>query len=297
MRLYLMAGMAAGFGAVFGTPVAGGVFAIEVLTIGKLEWRALLLCLFAAALADAACRLWGIVHTHFPLTFHSGFGRWNLPSVEWLLLGKVSIAAVAFGLVSFCFVHFVEWVGDVFKRYIPRAPLRPVFGGIMVVLLFWAVGTSDFLGLGVSSNAPGAITLESFFESTEWHPWSWLWKLIFTATTLGSGFKGGEVTPLFFIGSALGNALSMPLHAPPDLFAALGFVAVFAGASNTPLACTLMGAELFGVEYFPYLLVACYLAKICSGRAGIYHSQQCVVRDRESGNAQTLSLKDLRRKK
>ncbi|RZK96987.1 MAG: voltage-gated chloride channel protein, partial [Methylobacterium sp.] len=109
------------------------------------------------------------------------------------------------------------------------------------------------------------------------HPWSWALKILFTVVTLSAGFKGGEVTPLFFIGAALGNALAGLLGAPVDLFAALGFVAVFAGAANTPLACTLMGIELFGATHGVYLAVACFLAYLCSGHNGIYLSQRIAV--------------------
>ena len=97
---------------------------------------------------------------------------------------------------------------------------------------------------------------------------------MFTAVTVGSGFKGGEVTPLFFIGATLGNTIAGLLNAPVTLFAALGFVAVFAGATNTPLACTLMGLELFGADAAAYIAVACFVAYLCSGRAGIYASQR-----------------------
>ena len=104
--------------------------------------------------------------------------------------------------------------------------------------------------------------------------WSWAWKLLFTAITLGSGFKGGEVTPLFFIGATLGHALALALGAPVDLFAGLGFIAVFAGATNTPLACTMMGVELFGAHHTVYFAVACFIAYLFSGHAGIYSGQR-----------------------
>ena len=109
------------------------------------------------------------------------------------------------------------------------------------------------------------------------HPWSWAWKIAFTVITLSCGFKGGEVTPLFFIGAALGNALAGLLGAPPDLFAALGFVAVFAGAANTPLACMIMGVELFGSAHVIYIATACFVAYICSGHSGIYRAQRLGV--------------------
>src|SRR5690606_12444978 len=103
---------------------------------------------------------------------------------------------------------------------------------------------------------------------------SWFWKIVYTAVTLGAGFKGGEVTPLFFIGATLGNTMAGLLAAPVALFAAIGFISVFAGATNTPLACTIMGIELFGSEYTVYFAIGCFLAYLFSGHSGIYSSQR-----------------------
>jgi H+/Cl- antiporter ClcA len=118
------------------------------------------------------------------------------------------------------------------------------------------------------------VSILSSFQAGGATPWSWLWKTLFTAITLSAGFKGGEVTPLFFIGAALGNAMAVLMGAPVDLFAGLGFVAVFAGATNTPLACTLMGVELFGGSQVLYLAIACFVAYFSSGHSSIYLSQR-----------------------
>ena len=140
--------------------------------------------------------------------------------------------------------------------------------------LVLALDTRDYLGLGVTSPDPRGVSILSSFEAGGAPPLAWLWKIAFTAVTLGSGFKGGEVTPLFFVGATLGSALAALMHAPVDLFAALGFVAVFAGATNTPLACTLMGVELFGTEATAYFATACFLSYLFSGRSGIYSAQR-----------------------
>ena len=115
------------------------------------------------------------------------------------------------------------------------------------------------------------------FKAGEIDSFGWAWKLIFTTVTLSMGFKGGEVTPLFFIGAALGNTLAVCLGAPIDLMAGLGFIAVFAGATNTPLACTIMGVELFGGDNILYYAVACFVAYYFSGHSGIYHSQRIAI--------------------
>ena len=269
VRILLMAGIAAGFGSIFGTPVAGAVFALEVLVVGRIQYDALVPCFFSAVVADWTCRAWGIGHTHYHVDVASAGALFNP-----LLMGKVLLAAVAFGLVGWLFSTLSHRLGDAFKAFIPRLELRPVVGGLLVIGLFFLAGTSDYLGLGVLADRPGAITLPAMFTSTEIPAGAWAWKLLFTVVTLSSGFKGGEVTPLFFIGAALGNTLALVLGAPIDLFAALGFVAIFAGATKTPLASTLLGMELFGAGNGLYLATACIIAYRCSGSKGIYLAQR-----------------------
>ena len=140
----------------------------------------------------------------------------------------------------------------------------------MVIALVYLVGTRDYLGLGVSSNNPAAVTILSAFQTGGASTWSWAWKLIFTVVTIASGFKGGEVTPLFFIGATLGHTLALLLGAPLDLLAGLGLIAVFAGATKTRLACTILGVELFGAHHVVYFALACWLAQRCSGSASLY---------------------------
>jgi H+/Cl- antiporter ClcA len=141
----------------------------------------------------------------------------------------------------------------------------------------YLIGTFDYLGLGVTNPNSNGVSIVSSFNAGGAGYFSWLWKLLLTAITLGIGFKGGEVTPLFFIGATLGNTLAMLSGSPVDLFAGLGFIAVFAGATNTPLACTIMGVELFGSENVIYYAVACFTAYYFSGHSGIYQSQRVAV--------------------
>ncbi|HLP02759.1 MAG TPA: voltage-gated chloride channel family protein [Opitutaceae bacterium] len=275
LRVLLMAGVAAGFGSVFGTPFTGAVFALEVLVIGRMQYDALLPVLVASLVGDATCSAWGINHTQYHIAFASAAGR---PEVSDLgLVAKVMAAAVLFGLVSRLFAEFTHVLQRGYRRIAPQPWLQPVIGGAVVIALFWALGTGDYLGLGVRPEHPGSVTILSAFEAGGATAWSWWWKLLFTAVTLAAGFKGGEVTPLFFIGATLGNTLAGLLGAPVDLFAGLGFIAVFAGATNTPLACTIMGIELFGATHAPYFALACFIAYYCSGHSGIYHAQRIGV--------------------
>ncbi len=278
LRILLMAGVAAGFGSVFGTPLAGAIFAMEVITIGQIRHDALIPCLVAAAVGDWTCHAWGISHVLLPVMYSSEamipVGKFHLDA---LLMGKVLLAAVAFGWTGSLFAGVSHWLSAWFKKLCPYTPLRPAIGGVIVIALVYALGTREYIGLGITSPNPSDATLLSFFTSSDSHPWAWWWKLVFTTVTLSAGFKGGEVTPLFFIGAALGHTLGGVLGAPPDLFAALGLVAVFAGATNTPLACTIMGIELFGAANSLYLAAACFLAYRCSGHSGIYSAQRVAV--------------------
>ncbi|MDX2111543.1 MAG: voltage-gated chloride channel family protein [Verrucomicrobiota bacterium] len=276
MRILLMAGVSAGFGSVFGTPLAGAIFAMEVLVIGKLDYSALMPVLVASMVGDFTCTAWGIEHTHYAIAVQGA----TAGLVYGPLLLKVVLAAIIFGLVSRFFVEISHWAQSQFARTVRWAPLRPVIGGLLVIGLVTLAGTRDYLGIGVSSPDPNAVTILSAFQSGGATSMSWAWKLVFTTITLASGFKGGEVTPLFFIGATLGNALAWVLGAPVDLFAGLGFIAVFAGATNTPLACIIMGIELFGGHYTLYFAVACFVAYFFSGHTGIYTSQRVGVSKR-----------------
>jgi H+/Cl- antiporter ClcA len=282
VRVLLMAGIAGGFGAVFGTPLAGAVFAMEVLIVGRMTYEALIPCLIASIVADQTCALLGIRHTSYQITsvFQSAAdAASHTRYLDPLLLAKVALAAVAFGLASVLFAELQHSIQHLFKSLIRWPLLRPAIGGCIIIALVYLLGTRDYLGLGVNAPDPHAVTILSSFKPGGATDWSWWWKLLFTAITLGAGFKGGEVTPLFFIGAALGNTLSRLLDATAhtDLFAGLGFVAVFAGATNAPLACTIMGVELFGADAIVYIAVACYLAYLFSGHTGIYLSQRIAV--------------------
>nr|WP_293835873.1 voltage-gated chloride channel family protein [uncultured Arsenicibacter sp.] len=273
LRMLLMAGVAAGFGAIFGTPLAGAIFALEVLTIGRMEYSAIVPCLMASMLGDVVCSAWGIHHTHYAVLFS---GR-ELPvfSAEhsWLV-GKTALASCAFGLAALLFSELNHGFQRLYKQYVPSVYLKPVIGGLVLIGLVYALGTRDYLGLGVTAQRVGGVSILSAFESGGTDPLSWWWKLLFTTITLSSGFKGGEVTPLFFIGACLGNWLAGLMNAPVDLFAAIGFIAVFGGAANTPLACTIMGLELFGADNLIFFAIGCFVAYLFSGHRSIYMAQR-----------------------
>ena len=255
-RLLLIAGMSAGFASVFGTPLAGAVFGLEVFLLGSIRYEAVLPSFLAAIMADLVTRAWGVGHPQYPTL--------NELPLTPALFGCTLLVGALFGLTARGFATLTHATSEVFSR-ISYPPLRPVVGGILVAGLLWLAGPLRFGGLGVP------VIIEAFQHPLA--PTDWAWKLALTALTLGCGFKGGEVTPLFFIGAALGSALAVVLPLPVALLAAMGFVGVFAGAANTPLACLLMGLELFGTHAAVYLALACVVAYLFSGHTGIYAAQ------------------------
>lgn len=256
-RIVLMAGISAGFASVFGTPLAGAIFGLEVLAIGRMRYDAIFPCMVAAIAADQVGMAWGVHHTHYAISSIAPITFWSVAAVL--------VAGIVFGLVGMAFAKSTHAASAFMKRHISYAPLRPMLGGAVVALAVWWLGTR-YIGLGIP------VIVESFQQPVA--PWDFLGKFIFTVGSLGSGFKGGEVTPLFYIGATLGNALAPLLQLPFALLAGLGFVAVFAGAANTPLASTIMAMELFGPQIGPYAALACVVAYLFSGHSGIYRAQR-----------------------
>lgn len=278
VKMLLMTGIAAGFGAVFGTPVTGAIFALEVLTLGRIKHDALAPCFIASVLADITCSTWGIHHTQYQINYTAAAHVFlKYFHFDFLLLLKVIIAGALFGFAGFLFAETSHTIKNYSNRFIKIKWLIPAVGGVVIIGFTYLLGTQDYLSLGVTNPDPHAVSIVTCFNEGGATPLSWLWKLLFTAITLGTGFKGGEVTPLFFIGAALGNTIALYTGAPVDLLAGLGFIAVFAGATNTPIACTIMGVELFGAENFIYYAVACFTAYYFSGHSGIYHAQRIAV--------------------
>jgi len=257
-RILLMAGISAGFASVFGTPLAGAVFGLEVLAIGRLRYDAILPCFIAAIVGDLVPPLLGVHHTPYAIPF--------VPHLTPVAIGLVVVAGIVFGLAGMTFAALTHRLSRLLKRHIAFGPLRPVLGGSVVVAAALALGTDKYLGLGIP------VIVDAFHNPLP--AYDFAGKAAFTIVTLASGFKGGEVTPLFYIGATLGNALGYVLPLPFPLLAGLGFVAVFAGAANTPIASTLMAMELFGPEVGTFAGIACVVSYLFSGHTGIYHAQR-----------------------
>ena len=256
-KILLISGLAAGFGSVFGTPLAGAFFGLEVYVLGRMRYNAIFPVFVAAAVGDYVCGLWGVGHSHYTVNY--------VPDLDFQTVFFVILVSISFGLVGRLFSFTQSFCTSLFTKYIKFPPLRLFYGGLVIILLYLIIGTDKFLGLGlpVIKNA-FVLPLDSY---------DFILKLLFTTITLGAGFKGGEVTPLFFIGATLGNALAYFIPLPLSFLVALGFVGVFSGAANTPLACTLMAIELFGMEIGVFAAIACVVSYMFSGHKGIYSSQ------------------------
>lgn len=281
-RQLLAAGVAGGFGSVFGTPIAGAIFGLEFIVLGRIQYAALLPALIASIVGDMTTRACGIEHTYYssaafvPLTA--------------LLLAKWLVFALAVALVSTVFIELIHFLKRHGERVIPRLPVRMFFGGIAVVSLWQLIGTSEYLGLGIP------MILRAFEDpSLEAHAFAL--KLLLTAVTLGAGFLGGEVTPLFFVGATLGNVLARQMGIPIELGAGVGMAAVFAAASNTPLALSIMAVELVGANIFPHAAIVCVVAYLLSGHRSIYSAQRVTHDKLGTALLETLTLRDLKNSK
>lgn len=256
-KTILIIGISAGFASVFGTPLTGAIFAIEVLYFSKINYKSIFPSFLVAYIAYFTVEFWQVSHTHYHIP--------NVPSLDFISLFWVIFAGILFGLASMFFSKATRFFAETFSKYIKYPPLRPFIGGIIFVAVIYFTGATKFLGLGIP-------TIVNSFEIRQDFS-IFILKIVFTAFTLGVGFKGGEVTPLFFIGATLGSALSFFVPLPIALLAGMGFVAVFSGATHTPIACTVMGMELFGYECGIYVGIACVVAYFSSGYIGIYESQ------------------------
>jgi H+/Cl- antiporter ClcA len=259
-RMLLIAAIAGGFGAVFGVPLAGTVFGLEVLSVGRLRYDALVPAFAAAVVGDRIVHGLGVHHTPTPA----------ITGVELSsgLLLKVFVAGIAFGVAALVFAELTHALKQAFAVAVTWPPARTFLGGCLVVALTYVVGDRAYLGLSIplitGALAGGAGIAAGAFAL----------KLLLTSVSLGAGFQGGEVTPLFVIGATLGVTLARLLDVPVPLLAAVGFVAVFAGATNTPLACTVMAVELFGAAVAVPAALACIVSFVVSAERGIYTSQR-----------------------
>lgn len=261
----IICGISAGFGAVFGTPLAGAIFGLEVFTIGHINYRTLFPAFLSSILANYITTLYNIGHSSFHFSVDIQF--------EWFYVFYILIAGILFGLTAKLFSRSIKMISKTISKLVTFPPLRPFIGGVVVICLFFIIdllpSQTQLLGRYEGLGVP--VILDAFI--TQSLPYDFILKLLVTVITLGAGFKGGEVTPLFFIGATLGSTLSIIIPLPIALLAGMGFVSVFAGAANTPIACIIMAIELFGIDSGIFIAISCIISYMFSGHTGIYTSQ------------------------
>ena len=257
LRIATLSGMAAFFSALFGTPLAATMFAIMVISVGAFYHVAFVPCLTAALTAFFVSVEMGVAPTRFTV---------SAPELTAPTMLRVAALAALCAAVAILFCNTIHFAEHQMKRRIPNPWLRVVTGGLAVIALTYAVGTTDYNGAGME------VIINAVEHGTA-HPAAFLLKLLFTAVTLAAGFKGGEVVPSFFVGATFGCVAAPLLGLPAGFGAALGLVAVFCGATNCPVASTLLSVELFGADGILYFAMACGISYMLSGYTGLYSSQ------------------------
>jgi len=255
-KTILIMGVSAGFAAVFGTPFTAAIFALEIMSFRKVKFENIIPSFLAAFGAHYICLAWQVKHTVYSIDI--------IPSITVSTISWTMLAGIIFGLAAFLFTY----TGNIFKGLFAKIkfePMRPFIGGIIIALFIVVANSTKYIGLGIPSITDAFNTHAGNFD--------FALKLLLTSLTLSAGFKGGEVTPLFFIGATLGNILIWFIPLPMALLAGMGFVAVFAGATHCVVASIIMGMELFGIQAGIYVGLASLVAYFTSGINGIYNAQ------------------------
>ena len=255
LPLATLCGMSGVFAALFGTPLTATVFALEVISVGVLYYAGLVPCLTAALTGYLVSVLMGVPPTRFTVT---------VPGLEVRTMLLVMVLALLCAVVSILFCRGLHGVEHLLKRTLKNPYLRVAVGAaVLIGLTLLTNGDYNGAGMEVIGRAIAG----------QADPWAWVWKLLFTAITIGCGFKGGEVVPSFFVGAAFGCVAAGWLGLPAGFGAAMGLVSVFCGAVNCPLASIILSVELFGSGDLLYFAMACSISYLISGYCGLYSSQ------------------------
>ena len=255
LPLATLCGMAGVFSALFGTPLAATIFALEVISVGVLYYAGLVPCITASMVAYLVSRAMGVEPTRFTVA---------MPAVNAWTMVLVAVLAILCAIVSILFCQSLHWADRYAEKFLKNGFLRAAIGGGIIIGLTLLLGT-DYNGAGMD--------IVELAVTGQAKPWAWLLKLVFTAITIGCGFKGGEVVPSFFIGATFGCVAANLLSLPAGFGAAIGLIAVFCGAVNCPIASVILSVELFGAEGMLYFAMACAISYLLSGYRGLYSSQ------------------------
>ena len=261
MNMAVLCGMSALFTALFGTPLGATVFSLEVVSVGILHYSAFFPALFSGLVSLGVTHLMGLSPTGWPLL--------GLPDLSPLALLQVGVLGAGCGLVAILFCTAMHTAARHYKRLLPNPYLRILVGAALVIALTLLEGSGTY-------NGAGSTFITAVLAGEPAAPWAFLLKILFTALTLGSGFRGGEIVPTFFIGSAFGSALAPLLGLDPAFGAAIGLISLFCGVVNCPLASIFLSVELFGSSGLLFFALACALSYLLSGKFSLYSAQKLV---------------------
>lgn len=254
-KISLITGMAAGFAGLFQTPIAASFFAIEILMLGKIEYQALMPALVASYVASETSHYLGLEKFSFHIS--------SSIQIEPVTLLKLLFVAICFGLVGRLFAVSLAFMKAKVAKKIENPYQRILLLGIVLSIGLLLLHLDRYAGLGTNLIAQS-------FHGGAINGYDWLLKLIFTVLSISAGFQGGEVTPLFAIGSSLGVTLALWLGLPVELIAAAGYVSIFSAATNSYFGPIFIAAEVFGFGSVQYILPIMTIAYVINGNASIY---------------------------
>mgnify|MGYP003096248883 CR=1 FL=1 len=257
-KVFIMSGMSAAFSALFGTPIAAAIFSIEVVSVGTMQYSALVPCTIASLVSSAVAVRLGAVPEHFIVT--------DIIDFSAVTAFKTIILACMCAGISVLFCILLKGVNKLFKSLIIGSIWRVIFGATLIIMFTVLLRTWDYTGTGMD-------LIEKAIEG-EARPTDFIWKMVFTAVTLASGFKGGEIVPSFCIGATFGCFFGHFMGISPSLCASIGMVSLFCGVTNCPVSSLLIALELFGIDAIPYYLLSVSISYMLSGYYGLYHSQK-----------------------
>ncbi len=262
-----MCGMSAGFSALFGTPVTAAVFSMEVASIGVMHYAAIVPCMISAVVGAGVARFFGVHAEHFDVL--------QVPELGIASVIQVVLLGVLCALLSIAFCHTMHYTHKIYEKYIPNKIVRIVSGGAIVAILTFILGTTDYNGAGMNV-IEKAVSGDAF-------AFAFILKIIFTALTLGAGYKGGEIVPTLFIGATFGAVAAPILGLPAQFGAAAGMAALFCGVTNCPVSSVIISIELFGTEGLALYAIAVAVSYMLSGYGGLYSSQKIMYSKFEDG--------------
>ncbi|APW65477.1 voltage-gated chloride channel [Poseidonibacter parvus] len=260
----VICGISAGFAAVFGTPISGAIFGVEVLIVGIIMYDVLLPSFIAGFAAFSTAQFLGLNYTYFDMRFSQAI------PLELTLISQVVLAGLFFGIIADFFITFLKTTGKSIQSFKMNAYLKAFLGGTFLIVLSFFFG-EQYFGLGLETVNSTFFSDQSVVEEIPWY--AFVLKTIFTSITLGVGGSGGVLTPLFFVGATSGNLFGSLMGDHIAFFSAIGFVSLLAGATNAPIAAIIMAVELFGLEIAPYAAISVVITFLITGHRSVFPSQ------------------------